>query len=142
MTGAQHTIGINAASGIVFFLNRLSAEKAAQRYWDLGPKRPRSEELPALRSSSDIAWGFWSRENWVTLGGIRAFMSLMVVNSDTLFVIEQVLSMYNGRVPEGQRVDGVQPWPGTTFDVDEVEGQALLGKLRSSRLCWVVRWSD
>ena len=34
-------------------------------------------------------------------------------------IIEHVLAM--------RRIDGVQPWPGTTFDVHDIEGQALLG---------------
>lgn len=43
----------------------------------------------------------------------------MVVNAETVRIIEMVLKMHG--------VDGVQPWPGTTFDGSGIEGQALLG---------------
>lgn len=126
MTGAHFTIGINAASGIVYFLNRRSAREAARIYWGLGT--PPSDQLPALRSSSDIAWGFYNRMNWGRLENIRAFMSMMVINVDTVRIIDQVLKMHNEGLPEeAQRVHSVQPWPGTTFDVNDVGGQALLG---------------
>jgi hypothetical protein len=125
MTGAHFSIGVNAASGIVYFLNVRSAQHAARMYWDGGAAA--SEQLPALRSSSDVAWGFWNRENWGRLGGIRGFMSMMVVNADTMRVIDQVLKMRNADLPFEQRTAGVQTWPGTTFSVDDVEGQALLG---------------
>lgn len=126
MTGAHFSIGVNAASGMVYFLNRRSAKQAASMFW--GFANPPGDQLPALRSSSDVAWGFYNRMNWGRLGNIRAFMSMMVVNADTTRIIDQVLKMHNVGLPEGeQRFDGVQPWPGTTFDVNDVEGQALLG---------------
>jgi hypothetical protein len=126
MTGAHHTIGINPDSGIVYFLNLRSAQKAAQMHW--GIDNPPSDQLPALRSTSDIAWGFYNRANWGRLPNIRAFMSMMIVNTDTLRIIKRVLAMYNDSLPaEMQRINGVQPWPGTTFDVNDIKGQALLG---------------
>ena len=127
MTGAHFSIGINAASGIVFFLNVRSAQYAAKMYW--GVNLPPGDQLPALRSSSDIAWGFWNRVNWGRLGNIWAFMSMMVVNADTVRIIDQVLEMRNADLPFDQQIHRVQPWPGATFDVDQVEGQALLGML-------------
>lgn len=127
MTGAHFSIGINAASGIVFFLNVRSAQYAAKMYWgvDFAP----GDQLPALRSSSDIAWGFWNRVSRGRLNNIRAFMSTMVVNADTVHIIDQGLKMRNADLPFDQQIHGVQPWPGTTFSVDYVEGQALLGTL-------------
>lgn len=124
MTGAHYSIGINPIAGVVYFLNRRSAQEAAKLYWGRAASH---EELPALRSSSDIAWGFWSRERWGGVEGIKAFMSLMVVNVDTRRIVDEVL-----RVRYGEINEGVLPWPGTTFDVDNVEGQALLGMLGPS----------
>ena len=126
MTGAHHTIGINPDSGIVYFLNLCSAQKAAQMYW--GIDKPPSDQLPALRSTSDIAWGFYNRASWGKLSNIRVFMSMMIINTDTMRIIERVLAMYNNDLSaDMQRIDGVQLWPGTTFDVNDIEGQALLG---------------
>ena len=94
---------------------------------------PASDQLPVLRSSSDVAWGFWNRMNWGRRSNIRAFMSMMVINADTARIIDQVIKMRNADLPFDQQIRGVQPWPGTTFDVDRVEGQALLGTWDSLR---------
>jgi len=132
MTGAHFSIGVNPIAGIVYFLNRRSAQEAAKLYWGRAASR---EELPALRSSSDIAWGFGSRERWGGLEGIKGFMSLMVVNVDTRQIVDEVL-----RARYGEFNEGVLPWPGTTFDVDDVEGQALLGMSGPSEKR--VGWAD
>lgn len=54
-------------------------------------------------------------------------MSLMVINAETTRIIEQVLHMRNAALSLDQQIRGVEPWPGVTFNVDNVEGQALLG---------------
>lgn len=54
MTQAYAKVGVNPVDGIVYFLYRQSPEDAAQEHWK---RRPRADELPALRSSSDITWG-------------------------------------------------------------------------------------
>lgn len=136
MTGAHFSIGVNPIAGIVFFLNRRSAREAVKMYWGYAAT---NEQLPALRSSSDIAWGFWNRGNWGKLGEVRAFMSLMVVNTDTLRIIHRVLEMGQAGLKEGRRgIEGVRPWPGTTFGVDDIEGQALLGM--RARLKFALIW--
>lgn len=52
----------------------------------------------------------------------------MVINADTVRMIEHVLAIYNKGLSYGQqRVEEVQPWTGTTFDLNDIEGQELLG---------------
>ncbi|KAL1657322.1 Mitochondrial import inner membrane translocase subunit tim8 [Didymella pomorum] len=52
-TGAEYTLGVNAAGCALFALNRVSSPKAARELWR---RRPEAVELPHLRSASDIAW--------------------------------------------------------------------------------------
>lgn len=94
-----------------------------------GVDNPARSELPALRASSDIVWGFHSRVNWGRFGNVRAFLSTMITNTETEDIIEQILEDYNAELPEGrEEIDAVPPWPGMTFDTDDVAGQALLGE--------------
>lgn len=127
MTGAFFTIGINPNSGVIFFLNVRSAQKAAADVWQ-NPNPPK-DELPALRTTSDMAWGFHNRVNFGNLGNVRALMSCMITNGETDQIIEQVLEKYNANLRPGQSmVWGVPPWPGLTFSTNDEEGQALLGE--------------
>lgn len=61
VTQAYTKVGINPVSGLVYFLHRQSPEDAATEHWG---RKPTGEELPALRSSSDITWG--SKSNFPT----------------------------------------------------------------------------
>lgn len=38
----------------MYFIHRESPEKSAETYWK---HKPNADELPSLRSSSDIVWG-------------------------------------------------------------------------------------
>lgn len=52
-------LGVNPESDIVYFINRLSPVEAARGLWKIDEID--RTQLPALRSSSDIAWGMWNR---------------------------------------------------------------------------------
>ncbi|KAF2023569.1 hypothetical protein EK21DRAFT_118642 [Setomelanomma holmii] len=52
-TNAYSPIGINAASGHIFFISTKSATYAARELWKTEPS---PADLPALRLQSDIAW--------------------------------------------------------------------------------------
>lgn len=52
-TGAESTIGVNAAGGAIFAINMVGAASAAHRLWG---KKPTTEQLPHIRSTSDFAW--------------------------------------------------------------------------------------
>jgi hypothetical protein len=66
------------------------------------------------------------------LNNLHMFMSTKIISTDTQKLIKIALPH---AVPlEGQpRITDVQPWPGTTFEVndDEEEAMALLGTLSS-----------
>jgi hypothetical protein len=120
VTGAYSKIGINRNDGIVYFLNRQSPEKAAEKLWGIKQDQIDKAELPKLRASSDLAWGLWDRFE----GGprIKMIMSLEIINDDTRGVI----------IPKALRAMGeleVRKWPGTDFTVgssDEAQAEAAL----------------
>jgi hypothetical protein len=78
-----------------------------------------SDELPALRASSDLAWGFWNRVSRDKLAEIHGFVSLLVTNDDTRRIIDRVL--------REQELDAVPVWPGIDFEINSPQYMALLG---------------
>ena len=81
VTNAYYTIGINARDGVIHMINRKSPESAAKNQW--GVDNVPKNELPALRSSSDIAWGMWERMSPGKLGNINyifSHLNLSIVN--------------------------------------------------------------
>lgn len=91
--------------------------------WKMLDKDVPKDELPALRSVSDVAWGLWNRQSVENIRNIRGFMSIMVMNEETEEIIERAMAL---RFP-GEPVP-VDEWPGTDFSTAEEAGQALLGK--------------
>lgn len=87
----------------------------------------RTDWLPALASSSDHAWGFWTRVNGRDLSGIKKIFSCMITNEITLTLIHEALRTYP-LSPGEQRPMGVEKWPGTTFPLRYDAAQALFGK--------------
>ncbi|EUC42083.1 hypothetical protein COCMIDRAFT_104432 [Bipolaris oryzae ATCC 44560] len=120
VTGAHFIIGVNSRDGYIFLIDRSSPETQARNLWNIAPQIPiPRDEMPALRSSSDIGWGFWNRVSGHNLGGINAFFSFEVVNEDTGRIIEMAM--------EKSGHDEVPPWPGVRFDSGTEEYRALLG---------------
>jgi hypothetical protein len=126
VTGAYSKIGINANDGIVYFLQRKSPDKAAQDLWQVF--EPASEDLPKLRASSDVVWGFWNRMAASNLKNLKMIMAMTITNDETSEVI----------IPRALKVidddlDEVQEWPGTDFvvanEAHEKAAQALIGKI-------------
>jgi hypothetical protein len=139
-TGAFNEVGINTIDGIVYFLDRLSPEMAAQRHWKMENVPP--SRLPALRSSSDLTWGLWNRvsripphENGLQnhLDQIKYFLVTNAVNFVTKYtIVPKALKM------KGLKSDETKPWPGSGFRIgaDGDEGEAalaLIGKSLSMR---------
>ena len=56
---------------------RISPQSAATLYWD---HEPHKSELPALRSSADLLWGLWFRDN-PNIKNIRYFWSQGIILS-------------------------------------------------------------
>ncbi|KAF1915787.1 hypothetical protein BDU57DRAFT_450258 [Ampelomyces quisqualis] len=127
VTNAEFIMGVNAKDGLVYFINLLSPVQGAMQLWN--NPNPSKDDLPAIRSSSDIAWGLWNRavngEN-MNVQKITKFMSLTVTNDETEEIIYEALGRW--KPPPGQpRLEDPVAWPGTTFDTTSEEGQALLG---------------
>ncbi|KAH7552921.1 hypothetical protein BM1_07894 [Bipolaris maydis] len=120
ITGAHFIIGVNSKDGYIFLVDRSSPETQARLLWNIPQHIPiPRDEMPALRSSSDIAWGMWNRVSGHNLGGINAFLSFEVVNEETGRLIEMAM--------EKNDHDEVPPWPGVRFNSGTEEYRALLG---------------
>ncbi|CAI9635688.1 unnamed protein product [Alternaria burnsii] len=120
VTGAEHTIGVNAEAGVVYAINLSSAAKAARRLWK---RAALTDELPAIRSVSDIAWAFWNRvhSDVESLQNIRYLFVTMIINKETNQHITRALGTLNP--PK----EDVEVWPGHDFDMETDAGKALLG---------------
>lgn len=113
-TGANHKAAVNQVGGVVTAQFRLSPIHAAKRNWGWDPH---STELPALRSSADLLWGLWYRDN-PDVKNISYFWAQAVSNEQTASIIASTLKM---------RGKELEAWPGATFSTDDDEGMALLG---------------
>ncbi|UPX11680.1 Mitochondrial import inner membrane translocase subunit tim8 [Ascochyta rabiei] len=84
VTGAEHTIGINAAGGAIFALNLARAASTARRLWGLPPT---PEQLPHIRSVSDRTWAFYNRAVDATPGAhvkdIKYLFVTVIINTGT-----------------------------------------------------------
>lgn len=122
VTGAENTIGVNADSGAIFALSLSSAAKSARRLWKVAPT---TEQLPHIRSVSDLAWAFWNRAVAGTPGAelqnIKYFFVNMIVNTETNRHIRRALQTLDPPVEEAVS------WPGHEFGMETEAGKALLG---------------
>ena len=84
------------------------------------------DELPAIRSCSDIAWLLW-KEFGQDVGNIKNlnyFLSLSITNAETQAIISSAI---RSAIPDAESFPA---WGGYEFDTDTPEGQAILGQLR------------
>lgn len=88
---------------------------------------PALSDLPALRTTSDHAWGFWYRTHRGNLGSINKIMSTMIFNAITPSIIEHSLATFP-LAPGEARPNRVLSWPGTTFLSTKEQGDALIGR--------------
>ncbi|KAG9387779.1 Vacuolar amino acid transporter protein 1 [Pyrenophora tritici-repentis] len=119
VTNAEHSIGANAESGALYVMQISSAAKAARQLWK---RAPLVEELPAIRSVSDIAWAFWNRVHQDGgLDNIKYLFFMMIINKETNQYVKRALDTLS---PPKEEADG---WAGNDFAMDTDEGKALLG---------------
>jgi hypothetical protein len=78
-----------------------------------------SDTLPALRATSDIAWGFWNRVSHDRLANIHGFVAMFITNDETRRIIDRVLREHE--------LDNVPVWPGLDFNINSPQYMALLG---------------
>lgn len=102
-------------------LDRKSPAHDAAKLW----KREHEDfELPATRSASDIAWGFYNRAAaGCNIKNIRYFFNCLIVNSEVQDLIRQA----HERLTPPKTSPGT--WPDIEFSMDSEEGLALLGKI-------------
>jgi hypothetical protein len=120
---------VNPQDGAVYFFNRESPEHSAGLHWK--DKRPIPDDLPKLRSSSDLTWGLWNRVAVprYDIKHIKYFIVFNVANTVTKnAIVPRALKLKN------LASDETKPWPGSGFgmDAEGEEGEAaraLLGKL-------------
>ena len=79
------------------------------------------EELPELRSLSDIYWAHWTRNN-VNYRNFRIYGAVNVQNDRTVLLVTRAMRNKGKFAPE--------VWPGTTFEQGTEEFLALIGKRR------------
>ncbi|KAI4708029.1 hypothetical protein J4E89_007148 [Alternaria sp. Ai002NY15] len=120
VTGAEFTIGVNAASGLIAMTNRQSPATSAQALWGL-ENPPPNDELPALKSSSDIMWGLWNLASPNNLRGIKYILSTPIINDETVAIIKKILQ------DNCLDLDEIMIWSGCEFGSDDPEYLALLG---------------
>ncbi|OAL46986.1 hypothetical protein IQ07DRAFT_634568 [Pyrenochaeta sp. DS3sAY3a] len=134
VTGGHAKIGINRRSGIVHYIDRYSAESAAAHTWGVPAEYVQSEDLPKLRSSSDLAWALWNRHRDSSSSrdpGIKAinnFIAWHIVNTDTADVIVRRILTRRGAL-----YGMPDPWPGhdviagSDDDQEAEDAAALIG---------------
>jgi len=118
VTSAEDTVGINGIGDMVVAINIVSPARAAEDLWG---RKPLPEELPHIRSFSDISWAYWNRAAAGNIQGIKYFMAAMVINKETNQYIRRILSELTP--PEEE----TKTWPGHEFSMDSDAGKALLG---------------
>jgi hypothetical protein len=120
VTDASDAVGVNGIGGAVIAMNIVSPAKAAASLWR---RTPLTQELPHIRSFSDISWAFWNRAAGPVhnIMGIKYFMATMVINRETNQHIKKALSELT---PPEEETKG---WPGHEFSMDTDAGKALLG---------------
>lgn len=105
--------------GIIAFKRYGPVEKAKS----LQPPVPQNQ-LPALRSSSDMMWALWEKDVLLNVhledrGNINFFMSLSIENEDTLRILRRAFNQVNSDLTRVGRI----------FDMTTEEGRAILGRL-------------
>jgi hypothetical protein len=96
----------------------LSPAKAAKSLWR---RTPNAEELPHIRSFSDITWAFWNRAAAGNIQNIKYFFVTTIINTETNRHIRKALRTLTPPKTEADL------WPGTDFDMETDAGKALLG---------------
>ena len=126
-------------------LDRSSAAEAARDMWQ---RKPRPEELPKLRSTSDIAFGFWNRvATAATRSNVKYIMSCFILNAHTEETMRAALDKINarnldtqvwpGRVMEGLRCEmdsqncPALPWRMECFDEVEVRWYSIQPEIQA-----------
>lgn len=116
-TGAFYQFAMNRVDGAIIAKNINSPSNAVLDAPSWG-RKAKPGELPELRFLSDIYWGYWIRGN-PNVRNIRVYGAENVVNDATVLLVSRAL--------RNNKVQGLAPWPGTSFSAGSEEGKALIG---------------
>lgn len=121
VTGAQAKFGVQDRAGAIFVSTAVSPTTA---YKELYGKNINPNDLPALRSLSDLLWAGWIRGSNPHVGNpnpanLNYMFMIWIVNSETLSIMKKALASRGKTKPS--------VWPGDDFDTSTPEGAALLG---------------
>lgn len=116
-------MGVNSVGGAVMMIDARSPASGATALWG---RPPLTAELPHIRSTSDIAWGFWNRATTGTattgnIKNIKYFFVCLIVNPETIDLIR----MAHEKLTPPRSAPGI--WPGSEFSMESEQGLALLG---------------
>ncbi|KAF1830124.1 hypothetical protein BDW02DRAFT_508327 [Decorospora gaudefroyi] len=120
VTGAEFTIGVNPISGLIVMIFLQNPETSAQQLWDV--PHIQKHWLPALRASSDMAYGLWTATSGHYFSSLKYILSTPITNDDTVAIFERIMQSIDFELEEMER------WPGHVFYPDDEEYKALLGK--------------
>lgn len=125
-------MGLNAPSGVIYFLDVKSPATEARRLWS---RVPSLNELPAIRYLSDITWALWNRHMNKQHGNranVRYIFAMNVANDDTETIIQNVFARY--KLEDGTKGPdtALKLWPGTKLKTTTVWGAALLGSVNGA----------
>jgi hypothetical protein len=95
-----------------------SPAKAARSLWR---RAANPEELPHIRSFSDITWAFWNRAAAGNIQNIKYFFVTTIINTESNRHIREALKTLTPPRTEAEL------WPGSEFSMDTDAGKALLG---------------
>lgn len=122
-TGARVKFGVQDKAGAIFVSLAVSPSHA---YRELHGRDISPNELPSLRSLSDLLWAGWTsgsspmaRPGNPNIANLRFIFMVDIINGETLSVMKRAMA--------NRGKDQVPVWPGVDFSPAETDGAALLG---------------
>ena len=122
-TGARTKFGVQDKAGAIFVSLAVSP---AHAYREIHGRDINRNDLPNLRSLSDLLWAGWvsgsspmGRPGNPNIAGLKYIFMVDVINGETLSVMKRAL--------RNKGLEKVPVWPGVDFSCADEDGAALLG---------------
>ncbi|KAI8936738.1 hypothetical protein NX059_007125 [Plenodomus lindquistii] len=121
-TGARAAFVLHRNKGIIFIQDYSNAKLEFQRIWN---RVPSDDEIPPIRSLSDILWSYW-----ITSGGPSGTPAPQPLRHYGVLAVKQpaaksiIIRALDSREP--------RKWPGSNFQADSEIGKALIGTIGAS----------
>lgn len=132
VTGARAKFGVQDKAGAIMVNIAVSPASAFRQLYG---RDARPDELPQLRSLSDLLWAGWIRGSNPHVGNpnpanLNYMFMMWVINEETLSIMKRAL--------KAKGKDKYSVWPGDDFSTREPEGQALLGSPNGKPMGYLV----